>query len=374
MLNGYDINVERVECFVGLIMSETHCLRVSKTCGEECLGLVKSMSLFNREYRVESEQGDLFVPLTRELLASEMLKLKRILPQVENCTRRFHKRVERQKKLADLLRDKLPPHLLASLPHAIDYVGNIAIVEIPLELKIYQQIIGQTLIKAHERVRTVLAKSSAVSGVYRLRRFEIIGGEAKTETAHKEYGCIFHVDLAKVYFSPRLSYEHNRVASLVRKGETIVDLFSGVGAFSILIAKKQKDVNVYAIDVNPEAFKFLKKNVAVNRVGSMVKPILGDARQVVNAKLTGVADHLIMNLPEKAIEYVDVACRAIKPEGGVIYYYEFSNTPQPIETAKERLAEAVKQNNRRVEKVLVARITRGVAPFTYQIGVDAEIR
>jgi tRNA (guanine37-N1)-methyltransferase len=223
-------------------------------------------------------------------------------------------------------------------------------------------------------VRTVLAKSSAVSGVYRLRTFDIIAGKAKTETVHKEFGCVFHVDLAKAYFSPRLSYEHSRVASLVRRGETVVDMFAGVGAFSILIAKKQRDVQVYAIDVNPDACEFLKKNVAVNRAGSAVTPILGDAKEIVNSKLTGIADRVIMNLPETAIEYVDVACRTIKPEGGVIHYYEFSNSSQPIETAISRLTEAVKQSSRRVEKVLAARIVRGVAPFTYQVGIDAEIR
>jgi tRNA (guanine37-N1)-methyltransferase len=304
------------------------------------------MSLFNREYRVQSEQGYLFVPLTRELLANELFELKRVLPEVEICTRRFHEHVERQNKLLNLLADKLSPHVLASLSHAIDFIGDIAVVEIPPGLEIYKKIVGETIMIAYKSVKTVLAKSSAISGVYRLRTFDIIAGEAKTETVHKEFGCIFHVDLAKAYFSPRLSYEHNRVASLVIKGKTVVDMFAGVGAFSILIAKQQRDVQVYAIDVNPDAFQFLKKNVAVNRAGSVVMPILGDAREIVNSKLTGIADRVIMNLPETAIEYVDVACGAIKP---------------------------VKQSSRRVEKVLAARIVRGVAPFTYQVGVDAEI-
>jgi tRNA (guanine37-N1)-methyltransferase len=366
--------VKSAEYFVDLTVSEAHCLRIPRNYGEKCLALVKKMSLFNREYKVQSEEDYLLVPLTRELLASELLELKRALPEVEICTHRFYERVERQNKLVDLLTGKLPPHVLASLPHAIDFVGDIAVVEIPPELENYKKIFGEAVMMSHKSVRTVLAKSSAVSGVYRLRTFEAIAGEAKTETVHKEFGCIFHVDLAKAYFSPRLSYEHSRVASLVRRGETVVDMFAGVGAFSILIAKKQRDVQVYAIDVNPDAFEFLKKNVAVNRAGSAVTPILGDAKEIVNSKLTGIADRVIMNLPETAIEYVDVACRTIKPEGGVIHYYEFSNSSQPIETAISRLTEAVKQSSRRVEKVLAARIVRGVAPFTYQVGIDAEIR
>jgi len=370
------VTIRNVKCavyFVDLTVSKAHCLRIPKNCGEKCLARVKKMSLFNREYRVQREQGYLLVPLTRELLAVELLELKKVLPQAEICTRRFYERVGRQNKLVDLLAVKLQPHLVASLPHAIDFVGDIAVVEIPPELEIYKKIVGEAIMMAYKSVRTVLAKSSAISGVYRLRTFEVVAGEAKTETVHKEFGCSFHVDLAKAYFSPRLSYEHNRVASLVREGETVVDMFTGVGAFPILIAKKQRDVQVYAIDVNPDAFEFLKKNVSVNRVGSVVTPILGDAKEIATSELTGTADRVIMNLPETAIEYVGVACRVIKPEGGVIHYYEFSNSSHSTETAISRLTEAIRQSSRCVEKVLAARIVRGVAPFTYQVGVDVEI-
>jgi len=332
------------------------------------------MGLFDREFRVQREQEYLYVPLTREPSATELNELKRVLSEFEICKRPLSDRVGLPSKIDDLLGDKLPPHVLASLPHAIDFVGDIGVVEIAPELEGYKQIIGEAVLRAHKKVRTVLAKSSAVSGIYRLRAFEVIGGKANTETVHREHGCVFHVDLAKAYFSPRLSYEHSRVASLVRRGETVLDMFAGVGSFAVLIAKKQEDVRVYAIDVNPDAFEFLKKNVVVNRVEAMVQPILGDARQIVNEKLISVADRVIMNLPEKAIEYADVACRAIKPEGGVIHYYEFSNTPEPLETAKSRLTEAMKQTNRGIDRILVARIVRGIAPFTYQVAVDAKIR
>jgi len=359
---------------LGVILSETPCLMLPKNFGEKGLTLVKKMGLLNAEFKVHREQGFLYMPLIREPRAKELNELKMVLPEFEICMRPFLERVEHVPRLVDLLGDRLPPHVLASLPQAIDFIGDIAVVEIAPELESYKQIIGESILKAHKRVSTVLAKSSAVSGVYRLRTFEVIGGEAKTNTVHREHGCIFHVDLAKAYFSPRLSYEHSRIASLVRKGETVVDMFAGVGSFSILIAQKHEDVHVYAIDVNPDAFEFLKKNVLANRVEDRVKPILGDAGQIVNERLREVADRVIMNLPEKAIEYVDVACRAIRPEGGVIHYYEFSNTSYPIETAKSRLTEAVKHTNRRLEKILLARTVRGVAPFAYQVAVDAEIR
>jgi tRNA (guanine37-N1)-methyltransferase len=359
---------------LGFAVSETPCLSVPKIYGAKSLALVKKMGLLNQEFGVQREQGHLYVPLTREPTATETNELKRDLPEFEICTRQFFERVEHQSKLVDLLSDRLPPHSLASLPHSIDFVGDIATVELAPELESYKHAIGEAILKAHKKVKTVLAKSGIVSGVYRLRTFDVIGGEVKTVTVHREHGCIFHVDLAKAYFSPRLSYEHNRVASLVRQGETVVDMFAGVGSFSILIAKKHREVQVYAIDVNPDAFQFLKKNVLANRVEASVKPLLGDARQIVTERLRNVADRVIMNLPEKAIEYVDVACKALKPKGGFIHYYEFSDMPEPLENAKRHLTEAVKHADRHLEKISLSRTVRGIAPFTYQVVVDVEIR
>jgi tRNA (guanine37-N1)-methyltransferase len=273
-----------------------------------------------------------------------------------------------------LLSDKLPPHVLASLPHAVDFVGDIAVVEIPPELEPHKLAIGAAILKAHKRVRTVLSKSSPVNGVYRLRTYETIGGEAKTQTVHKEHGCVYHVDLAKAYFSSRLSYEHLRVASLVKGNETVVDMFAGIGPFSILTARTHANVRVYAVDVNPDACELLRKNVLANRVMGKVTPMLGDIRQVVNERLSGLADRVIMNLPEKAIEYVDVACKALKPEGGIMHYYQFVDTPEPLDTARNRFAEAVKHSNRRLLRISETRIVRGIAPFKFQVVVDAEIK
>jgi tRNA (guanine37-N1)-methyltransferase len=358
----------------GLAMPKRPCIRVSKTYGERTIVLIRRLGLFNPELRVHREQNYLCIPLIREPQSTELKELKANLPQFKILEHEFLERAERPPSLIDLLDDKLPPHLLASVPHAIDFVGDIAVVEIPPELEEYKTIVGNAILATHKRLSTVLAKSSAVGGEYRVREFETIAGVDKTETVHKEYGCVFHVDLAKAYFSPRLSYEHNRVASLVEEDETVLDMFAGVGPFSILIAKKHKKVHVYAVDKNPEAIQLLKKNIFLNRIGAKITPILGDAKQVVAEKLKGSSNRIIMNLPEKAIEYVDAACEAIKPKGGIIHYYEFTNAPEPLENAEIRLREAVKQTNRELKEILHSRIVRGTAPFTWQVVVDARIK
>jgi tRNA (guanine37-N1)-methyltransferase len=353
---------------------EATCLNVPKKLGERAIRLVRELKLLNQKLKVQQVDDSLCIPLTSEPSPVALRKLEKKLDEYEISVHNFAEQKKRHLSPLDLLADKLPPNLLASVPRAIDFVGDIAIVEIPPQLVDNKKAIGEALLKAHKQTKTVLAKSGAVEGVYRIRDFEVIAGEKKTATVYREYGCVYHVDVAKTYFSPRLSTEHNRVASQAKDGETVVDLFAGVGPFAIPIAKKHKNVQVYAVDVNPYAVSLLKRNVAVNRAEKQAVPVLGDARQVVREQLLGKADRVIMNLPETALEFVDIACEALKAEGGIMHYYGFAKVSDPLETAKVRLTEAVNRNNRKVKKFLLAKPVRAVAPYTWQVVVDAEIQ
>jgi tRNA (guanine37-N1)-methyltransferase len=275
--------------------------------------------------------------------------------------------------IQEMLADQLPPNLLANIPHAFDFVGDIAIVEIPKELEPYSAVIGEAILKTHRNIKTVLAKAGAVSGVFRLRGFKLIAGESKTETVQKEFGCQYYVDVAKAYFSPRLSHEHKRIALLVRENETVLDLFAGVGPFSILIAKTHKNVNVYAVDVNPSAIDHLKKNVRLNRVIEKVYPVLGDARRVVKEKFSHIADRVIMNLPETASEFVDVACQALKTDGGMIHFYSFTSDSDMVENVQRVFVQKVEASGRRVEAVQF-KFVRETAPHEHQLVLDALVR
>jgi len=351
---------------------ESVCLQVCKIQGEKAIIVSNKLGIINKELEIQKNTTHVYIPLIRQPSKSESEKLKRQISSYKVLTYAFPER-KKPTSLIELLEDKLPAHLLAVLPRAADFVGDIAIVELPPELEAYKTIIGEAVLKTHEKVRTVLAKAGAVSGTYRLREFSVIAGESKTETIHKEYGCQYRVDLAKAYFSPRLSYEHNRVASLIQNGETVVDLFAGVGPFAVLIAKAHENVKVYAIDANPHAVEFLKKNIRLNRVEGKTFPILGDARQVVAERCSGVADRVIMNLPEKAIGFVDAACKALKPTGGIVHFYSFVKASDSLENMKLHFTETVEKHGRRVEEILFSRLVRATAPYEWQAVLDAKI-
>ena len=355
------------------MLKESLCIQVPKIHGEKTLSLANKLGISNRELEIQKNAHSIYVPLIRQPSEKELAILKMQVPDFHLATRAFPERKLREKTLVEVLENRLTPHLLASLPRALDVIGDIAVIEIPPELKPHESLIGEAILKTHKNVRTVLAKVGAVSGTYRLREFEIIAGEPRTDTVHKEYGCKYHVDVAKAYFSPRLSHEHKRVASLVQKSETVVDLFAGVGPFSVLIAKNNEDARVYAVDINSEAIEFLKRNTRLNRVENRVFPILGDARQVIEDKLLGVADRVIMNLPEKAIEFVDAACRALKPTGGTVHFYGFIRLPDSLENMKLRFSETVEKAGRKVDRFLFAKTIRETAPYEWQFVLDAKI-
>lgn len=275
-------------------------------------------------------------------------------------------------RLKTLLSETLPQEELANIYNSYDIVGDIAIIRLTETSRKYSKIIAKTVMAVHKNVRTVLAQTSPVHGDFRLRKLEHLAGENKTATIHRESGCLFSVDLEKCYFSPRLFYERMRIAKLVKNGETILNMFAGVGCFSIVIAKHSKAEKIYSIDVNPVAVQFMKENVKLNRVYGKVIPVEGDAKDVIQKRLHGIADRVLMPLPEKALEYLPYAVLALKNGGGWIHYYGFEHagkTENAMEKAKAKVAERLNRLDIDFETSF-GRIVRATGPNWYQVVLD----
>lgn len=274
------------------------------------------------------------------------------------------------------LREKLLKVLsqseLKMLYNSFDIIGDIAVLKVPRALEDKSELIANAVMRMNKHVKTVLCQVSPVSGDYRLRELKWLCGEKRTETVHKEYGCLFKVDLAKCYFSPRLLYEHMRIAKQVKSGETIVNMFAGVGCFSIIIAKHSKPKKVYSIDINPDAVRYMRINITLNKVESIVEAIEGDSKEVIISRLRGVADRVLMLLPEKAYEYLDYALMALKPSGGIVHYYDFEHAGKG-EDSIAKVAEKVSKKLLSMKvnfNVVSARIVRTVGPRWYQVVLD----
>ncbi len=349
------------------------CFKVLKSQGEKAITLATKFGLADKSLVIQREKDYLCIPLVREPEGIELTTFRSQIPKFTFHTAVFSEKHFSPQTLTQALQDKLPPELFYKVPQAFDVVGDIVVIDIPPQLKAYQSLIGEAILQTQKNVTTVLSKAGDIGGVFRVRDYDYIAGDNKTKTIHKEFGCKYHVDIAKAYFSPRLSHEHERVTALVQDGETVVDLFSGVGPFSVLIGKRNPTVKVCAVDLNPDAIELLNLNVRVNKVENNVYPILADAREIAATKLRGSADRVIMNLPETAIDFVDAACNALKPQGGVTHFYGFVRSPDTIEDLKQRFMRLVKKNGRKVEAFLYAKSIRETAPFESQVVLDAKI-
>jgi tRNA (guanine37-N1)-methyltransferase len=190
-----------------------------------------------------------------------------------------------------------------------DIVGDIAIMRVSRASPEKAQNVAKGIMNIHKGVKTVLVQVSPVVGDFRLRRLMRIAGENKTSTIHKEHGCLFSVDVEKCYFSPRLSHERMRIAGIVKPNETVVNMFAGVGCFSIMIAKQVNVAKVFSIDVNPLAIQFMQQNIRLNRVYNQVIPLLGDSKAIISSRLQRVADRVLMPLPEKPLSICLLPCQ-----------------------------------------------------------------
>lgn len=259
--------------------------------------------------------------------------------------------------------------------NSFDIVGDIAITKLPDKSLQTASAVAEAIMNSHKNVKSVLAQNSAVNGEFRVRKLTCIGGENRTRTLHRESGCVFEVDVGSCYFSPRLSGERLRIARLVQSNEVVVNMFAGVGCFSILIAKQVPSARVYSIDKNPDAFTFMKNNIRLNRVFGKVTPMLGDAKKIIQNSLQGCADRVLMPLPEKAYEYLPAAASTLKPSGGWVHVHAFEHAvkaEQPIEKVKQNIRDALGGIAKSFE-ISQVRVVRSTGPNWWQLVVDVHV-
>lgn len=281
-----------------------------------------------------------------------------------------------RKHLRRLLSGILSQEELTCIYNSYDIIGDIAVIRVTEGAKKYSKIIAEAVMQVHKNVETVLAQTSPVRGDFRLRRLEFVAGEDKTVTTHRESGCSFSVDLEKCYFSPRLFYERMRIANLVQRGETVVNMFAGVGCFSIIMAKHSDIGKVYSVDTNQTAIHFMKENIRLNRVYGRVIPVQGDAKEVIEKRLRHVADRVLMPLPRKALEYLPYALLTLKNGAkGWIHYYDFEHankSENPAEKVKLKVAGTLESLDVAFE-VPFGRVVRTTGPNWYQIVLDINV-
>ena len=200
----------------------------------------------------------------------------------------------------------------------VDVVGDIAIVRLTGFARGEKRKIGESLLREMKNVKVVLEQEGGIEGEYRLRKLTRIAGEKRTLTLHRENGCAYRVDVAKTYFSPRLSTERLRVAEEASAKERVLNMFAGVGPFSVLIAKRA-GARVTSCEVNAYAAELHEENDRLNKVSHLVTVLNGDAAEL--PKLVGGKfDRILLPHPSQADRFLPTALAMAKKGGRLVYY------------------------------------------------------
>lgn len=268
----------------------------------------------------------------------------------------------------------IPTELIGLVPRSFDVIGSkgraVAVIEVSPELEQYGASIGDALMRVQRNVMSVLSKGTERMGGFRVREMTLLAGDPNTEVLHKESGCVFKVDPAKAYFSPRESTEREKITSQVTLGERVLVMFSGVGPFAICIAKRQRTASCVAVEFNPEGHRYCVENIRLNKVGDRVTAILGDVREVCPA-LGERFDRVLMPLPKGAYEYLDVAIPMVKP-GGTLHFYHWAPRDDPFTDGERILTEAAEKWSRIAEVTDRVRVSQ-YSPSAWKIRIDARI-
>src|SRR2546428_5028288 len=225
-------------------------MAVPRERGEEVRRRLVALGVLQKHLRIIQEGDRVFLPTTERLDIG--------FPTEQREFDEGFVAVRSYKDVVDV-----PEPLRRFLPSAFDVIGDIAVVKIPEELQPYREQIGHAILRWNPNLR-VAVQDRGVKGERRVRSIEVIAGERRTTTVHREHGLRYRVDLANAYFSPRLASERKRIADLVHAGEVVADPFAGVGPYAILIATRRRPEVVHASDANPAAVALLPAHVAAN--------------------------------------------------------------------------------------------------------------
>lgn len=276
----------------------------------------------------------------------------------------------------DLLKEKLGEKVsddeFAAIPKGFQKTGEIIIMNLPIELEEKFSAIGEAVLLVFPKVKTVCAKVGEIIGELRRPQIKVIAGEDDLEVENFENGTWFCYDASKIMFAKGNVSERGRLPKLVSDGEVIIDMFVGIGYFSLPIAKHSGVKKIYAIDLNPDSIFWLKKAIKKNKVQNKFEIFNGDSRATVDELVEKgiVADRILMGYLPPPEEFVPYALKVLK-KGGFIHYDALIRTDK-VEEDLEEVKKLFEQTGRKVEIVNPQRV-KSYRPKVDHYVVDLQI-
>ncbi|MFX1561944.1 MAG: class I SAM-dependent methyltransferase family protein [Promethearchaeota archaeon] len=256
------------------------------------------------------------------------------------------------------------------MPRRLRVLGHTAILWLNPQLFPFKEMIGQAVLKFDSKIRSVLMRTSAISGPFRQPSMELIAGTSDTETSFRENGCIFNLDPMKVMFSVGNKAERIRISHLGRN-EFVVDMFAGIGQFSIPMAVHSHPRLIHAIEWNPDAFHYLQQNIKANHVSEIIKPHFGDTGVLAPKVARGQADRVLMGLIQGTTKYLNQGIRCLKT-GGILHVHEIGPRTDTISEVSASLEKAAQELDRQVT-ILATRTVKTFSPRWNHFVLDVQV-
>ena len=281
-----------------------------------------------------------------------------------------------KEKLKDKLKDKITNEELEILPSGYQKIGDIIVVNLKPEIVKYKKEIGELVLEMYKgRVRTVCNKFGIITGEFREPQIEVIAGDENTVVTHLESGCKYRFDIRKVMFAKGNLSERTRIAKQVRSEEIIVDMFAGIGYFSVPIGVIGKPEKLYSIELNPVSFNFLKENFKINNIRN-AEAINGDCKQEVEKLVDrGIrADRVLMGYLPPPKEFLDYAIKIIK-KNGFLHYEDIvrvGHEKEDIERVMKDINDSASDAGFKAELVLAKKV-KSYGPKTEHYVFDVRV-
>jgi len=268
------------------------------------------------------------------------------------------------------LENKINGRLLNLLPGRIPVIGGAALLHLKREIVPYEREIGEALLDLMKNVKSVWVYRAPTATIFRIPNLECVAGDCNPEVIHKELKTIFYLNIQKITFSPGNAGERKRLLRIISPQDIVLDMFACVGNLSLPIAVNVKPKKIYAIEINPLAYKYLLKNIRVNKVESIMVPFLMDNR---DWKEEGFADHVLMGyLPEPDNVQLRIALNSIKPEGGTIHFHTIVKIGNEMDKLGE-FRKKVEKEKFNVKQLKMEKV-KPIAPHRNHVVIRAYIR